>query len=132
MKEQYKYRLWASIEKLGWIVVPIPASGGGRRGIHRPDIIIGNKVKVFVAEVKNCRLPLYLSLDRDVLPVIHYADALKAQPIFIVKRKFAKEWLVFRLEELEKCTQNSYVINQRNISIGQPLDWFLNTHPNKF
>ncbi|WEU40782.1 MAG: hypothetical protein OdinLCB4_002350 [Candidatus Odinarchaeum yellowstonii] len=125
MRESYKYKLWHFIEKLGWLVVPVPASGGGRRGVHRPDVILGNNGVILVAEVKNSRLPLYLNFRRDIQPVIEYSRMLKATPILIVKRKYDSEWLVFNLATLEKCSEESYVINKYNISKGIPLQKFL-------
>ncbi|MEM2109268.1 MAG: hypothetical protein QW327_02140 [Candidatus Odinarchaeota archaeon] len=125
MKENYKYRLWHLLEKSGWLVIPVPASGGGRRGVHRPDIILGNNGVVFVAEVKNAKLPIYLSFMKDIQPVLDYSRVLRAQPILIVKRKYDSEWLVFHLDDLEKCSENSYVVNHRNISKGISLERFL-------
>ncbi len=127
MKESYKYKLWRFIERLGWLVIPVPASGGGRRGVHRPDIILGNNGLIFVAEVKNSKLPLYLNFKRDIQPVIEYSRMLKATPILIIKRKHAREWLVFNLDSLDRCSDNSYVVNQHNISKGISLEKFLSS-----
>ncbi len=125
MKESYKYKLWHFIERLGWLVIPIPASGGGRRNVHRPDIILCNSGMVFVAEVKNSKLPLYLNFRRDIQPVIEYSNMLKATPILIIKKKYDSEWLVFNIDTLEKCSDSSYVINRNNILKGVSLEKFL-------
>ncbi|MHA1755094.1 MAG: hypothetical protein ACTSYR_06255 [Candidatus Odinarchaeia archaeon] len=126
MKENYKYNLWCKLEKLGWVVAPIPASGAGRKGYHRPDLIFGNGRKVYVAEVKNSKLPLYLNIEKDIKPVIHFANALTAKPIIILKKKYSKKWLVFKIADLEKCSDRSYVVNSKNLKKAIPLEDFLN------
>ena len=130
MKETYKYSLWNHIENLGWLIIPIPASGAGKKGIHRPDLIIANGKKLYVAEVKNSKFPLYLNIEKDINPIINYAKALCADPIVILKKKFSKTWLIFEIKDLEKCSDKSYVVNNKNIIKGKILNEYLRTKPN--
>jgi len=130
LKESYKYKLWSRLESLGWVVIPVPASGAGKKGVHRPDLILGDGEKVYVCEVKNTKLPLYLNYTKDIEPVIVFARALSAEPIVIVKRKFSKKWKVFKITDLEKCSSKTYVINKKNIEEGINLEDFFRDSAN--
>ncbi|MHA1859529.1 MAG: hypothetical protein ACTSVF_00270 [Candidatus Asgardarchaeia archaeon] len=122
MKERYKYRLWRIIESFGWTIIPIPASGGGRKGEHRPDIIIGNGKRRIVAEVKNCMIPMYLSYESDVEPVLRFAKAFDAIPLIIAKKKNGKKWKCFYVEDLKKSSGKSLLIDKSVWGKGTPLE----------
>ncbi|MHA1506961.1 MAG: hypothetical protein ACTSR0_07295 [Candidatus Asgardarchaeia archaeon] len=125
MKEKYKYRLWRIIESFGWTIIPIPASGGGRKGEHRPDIIIGNGKKRIVAEVKNCMMPIYLSYESDVEPVLRFAKAFDATPLIIAKKKKGKKWKCFYVKDLKKSSGKSLLIDESVWKKGMSLETLL-------
>ncbi|MHA1238817.1 MAG: hypothetical protein ACTSSJ_06235 [Candidatus Odinarchaeia archaeon] len=124
MNEHYKYKLWRIIEEHGWTVVPIPASGSGRRGIHRPDLILGNGEMLVIAEVKVGKPPVYLYFEKDIEPILRYSKAFMGYPALIVKFK-GKKWRIFNPNLLEETRGKSYKLNERNWEKGTLLVNFL-------
>jgi len=105
------------LESRGWHCLPYPASGAGRPGIHRPDLLVTSKridkSDRVVLEVKHTsRLPIYVEAAQ-IEALKREAFMWEAFPELLVKVKSRKDgWKVIRLWFLKKTAKGNFKVTE--------------------
>ena len=106
--------------------MPLRAAGSGSTTIPSPDLIVGNKNKVFAIECKSLKSGTKYFKDGEINQLIDFSDKFGATPL-VAMRFDNKGWYFVNALKVPKTKKGFHSLNlEVSSSIGQTFEELVN------
>lgn len=124
----YERKLVRKLWDNNYASVRIPASGGGKSTLQKPDIITSNGRNCFIIEAKTTSADHVYIYERQMDGLLKFASMFGGTPWIAVRfKKRVKYWLFFKPESLRRTKSGLYIVHfVKDLAMGIKYESLVN------